>query len=84
MASTRNLVDLLNRAMPIAKLVGLGTLLQEIVTALNAHTTAINALISDHNTLRAKLNADDGVTDTNYAASTATAQTALTDINDRD
>lgn len=33
---------------------------------------AVNALISDHNTLRAKLNADAGVTDTNYAASTAT------------
>lgn len=32
---------------------------------------AVNALISDHNTLRAKLNADAGVTDTNYAASTA-------------
>ena len=33
---------------------------------------AVNALISDHNTLRTKLNADAGVTDTNYAASTAT------------
>lgn len=32
---------------------------------------AVNALISDHNTLRTKLNADAGVTDTNYAASTA-------------
>lgn len=32
---------------------------------------AVNALITDHNTLRAKLNLDAGVTDTNYAASTA-------------
>jgi hypothetical protein len=32
---------------------------------------AINALIADHNTLRTKLNADAGVTDANYAASTA-------------
>lgn len=32
---------------------------------------AVNALIADHNTLRAKLNADAGVTDVNYAASTA-------------
>ena len=32
---------------------------------------AVNALISDHNTLRTKLNADAGVTDTNYAASTS-------------
>jgi len=43
--------------------------------ALYAHLTnvqaAINALIADHNTLRAKLNADAGVTDVNYAASTA-------------
>lgn len=34
---------------------------------------AVNALVSDHNTLRTKLNADAGVTDTNYAASTASA-----------
>jgi arsenate reductase-like glutaredoxin family protein len=32
---------------------------------------AVNALIANHNTLIAKLNADAGVTDTNYAASTA-------------
>jgi hypothetical protein len=31
----------------------------------------VNALITDHNTLRTKLNADAGVTDANYAASTA-------------
>jgi hypothetical protein len=34
---------------------------------------AVTALIADHNTLRTKLNSDAGVTDTNYAASTATA-----------
>jgi hypothetical protein len=43
--------------------------------ALYTHLTnvmaAINALITDHNTLRTKLNSDAGVTDTNYAASTA-------------
>jgi hypothetical protein len=32
---------------------------------------AVNALIANHNTLIAKLNADAGVTDTNYAVSTA-------------
>jgi hypothetical protein len=42
-----------------------------LVTLLNNMATAINALITDHNTLRTKLNADAGVTDTNYAASTA-------------
>lgn len=43
-----------------------------LVTHLNNVMTAINALITDHNTLRAKLNLDAGVTDVNYAASTAT------------
>jgi hypothetical protein len=43
----------------------------DLVRLLGNMKDAINALISDHNTLRAKLNADAGVTDTNYAASTA-------------
>jgi hypothetical protein len=43
----------------------------DLVALLTNMATAINALISDHNTLRAKLNADAGVTDTNYAVSTA-------------
>jgi hypothetical protein len=43
----------------------------DLVALLTNMATAINALISDHNTLRAKLNTDAGVTDTNYAASTA-------------
>lgn len=44
----------------------------DLVTVLTALKDAVNALISDHNTLRTKLNADAGVTDANYAASTAT------------
>jgi hypothetical protein len=43
----------------------------DLVAVLTHLTAAVNALISDHNTLRAKLNADAGVTDTDYAASTA-------------
>lgn len=35
-------------------------------------TDAVNALIANYNTLVAKLNADAGVTDTNYAVTTAT------------
>lgn len=46
---------------------------RDIVLLLTDINTAITALIADHNTLRAKLNADAGVTDVNYAASTATA-----------
>ena len=45
----------------------------DMVLLLEDMITAITALIADHNTLRTKLNADAGVTDTNYAASTATA-----------
>ena len=45
----------------------------DLITVLEAIKAAIDALIADHNTLRAKLNADAGVTDANYAASTATA-----------
>lgn len=47
-------VDRLNRAMPANKTANLGTVLQE--------------LIDRHNALLAKLDADAGVTDTNYAA----------------
>lgn len=43
----------------------------DLVTLLANMKDAINALASDHNTLRTKLNSDAGVTDTNYAASTA-------------
>lgn len=53
-------------------------ILKEILTDLTALTTAVNALRTDHNTLATKLNADAGVTDTNYAASTASAVTLLT------
>jgi hypothetical protein len=43
----------------------------DLIALLQNMKTAINALIADHNTLRTKLNSDAGVTDTNYAASTA-------------
>lgn len=45
----------------------------DLVEFLEDVVTAITALIADHNTLRAKLNADAGVTDVDYAASTASA-----------
>ncbi len=43
----------------------------DLVLLLTDMQTAINALIANHNTLIAKLNADAGVTDVNYAVSTA-------------
>ena len=45
----------------------------DLVLLLTDINTAITALIADHNALRTKLNADAGVTDADYAASTATA-----------
>jgi hypothetical protein len=42
-----------------------------LYTHLNNVATAVNALIANHNTLIAKLNLDAGVTDVNYAVSTA-------------
>lgn len=51
---TGNLIDELNRCMPAAAHAKLGDLLQEMITK--------------HNALAAKLDADAGVTDTNYAA----------------
>jgi hypothetical protein len=49
----------------------------DLNTVLYNMQQAINALIADHNTLRTKLNADTGVTDTNYAASTASTITGV-------
>ena len=71
----KDLQDKLNRCMPIAHDVMLGDLPQEVVTAYNDLKTKYNALL-------AKLDADAGVTDTNYAATLAES-TTLTDINDR-
>lgn len=53
-------------------------ILDAILVDLAAQKVAIDALVTDmasrisnHNTLRTKLNADAGVTDTDYAAATA-------------
>lgn len=56
LAGTGNVVDELNRSMPAASRPGakLGDLLAEIITK--------------HNAVCAKLDADAGVTDTNYTA----------------
>lgn len=73
----------LNKVSPGASEVGLGDILNDLITTVNLLVTAVNALAADHNTLRAKLNADAGVTDTNYAASTAAAQTAVATLASR-
>lgn len=65
---SRNLQDELNRALPANAHAKLGDLLVDLITAVNANTVAVKALA-------AKLDADEGVTDTNYA-STLTASLA--------
>jgi hypothetical protein len=61
----------LNRIAPGAAEVGLGDILNDLITSHNA-------LLADHKTLEAKLNADATVTDVNYgAADTAVAVVTL-------
>lgn len=60
----QNLQKQLNNCMPIAKEVGLGDLLQALVS----HVTTLETQLA---TLAVKLNNDAGVTDTNYAPTTA-------------
>lgn len=60
----QNLQDKLNRCMPVAKEAGLGDLLQSLIS----HVTTLEAQIA---AMAVKLNADAGVTDTNYAPTTA-------------
>ena len=55
--------------------------LADLATQLAAVTTAVNALRADHNTLVAKMNLDAGVTDTNYAVSTAAAVAASVSLS---
>lgn len=63
----------LNRLTPGAAEVLLGNIVNELITA-------VNQLIADKAVLEAKLNADAGVTDTNYgAADTVTAALTVLD-----
>lgn len=63
-------------AAAVADLGALRTPMVDDIADLAAVITAVNALREDHNTLIAKLNLDAGVTDTNYAASTASVVAA--------
>ena len=74
-ANHKNLQNLLNRMAPVADDVKLGDLLQELVDSNNDLKTQVI-------TLTAKLDADAGITDVNYAATIVPAA-ALADINDR-
>lgn len=73
----------LNKISPGAAEAGLGDILNDLITAVSALQTAVVALTADHNTVVAKLNLDAGVTDVNYAVSTAVAQTAVVPLTSR-
>ena len=57
----RNIRDELDRSMPAAFKAKLGTSLYDLIKLANTQNAVIRALV-------AKLNADAGVTDTNYTA----------------
>lgn len=76
MAEIWNHQDRLNRRDPTGARVKEGDLLQELITAHND-------LATKHNALLAKLDADAGVTDTNYAATQTATYAALKDLNSR-
>ncbi len=70
----KDLQDQLNRSMPIAKNVGLGDTLQELISAYND-------LAIKHNTLVSVLDAENG--ELNLVPDMLTDSPRLKDINDR-
>lgn len=78
--------DQLNRCMPVAADVKLGDVLADLITQSNRQSTAIANVVSKHNGLAAKLDADGGVTDTNYVSlqgATAFTAATVTDLETR-
>lgn len=68
--NTKGKADRLNRSMPAASAVKLGNLLNELIATVNAQRDVITTLVT-------KLNADAGVTDTNYTAASLKAVKTL-------
>jgi hypothetical protein len=73
---TGNVQDELNRCMPAAAHGKLGDVLNDLLTAYND-------LAAKHNALLAKLDADAGVADTNYAATQSASYTSLKTLAQR-
>lgn len=71
-----NKQDILNRSMPAAYKVKLGSTLDEVIAAYNSLVTKYNATL-------AKLDLDTGVAGTDYAALGAVTSAALKDLNSR-
>jgi hypothetical protein len=77
--------DQLNRAMPAARDAALGDVVADLIATANALRADLTEMRTRINAVLAKLDADAGVTDTNYAATqampalTAAAVTTLAD-----
>ena len=76
MSEIWNHQDRLNRQNLASARVKVGDIFQELLTAYND-------LATKHNALLAKLDADVGVTDINYAATLSATSTALVALNSR-
>ena len=73
-ATLENMRDVINANR--SQVITTRALVNSIKTQVNALVIDMASRVTNHNTLATKLNADGGVTDTNYAA--ATAQTGVT------
>jgi hypothetical protein len=60
--------DQLNRAMPAMRDAALGDVVVDLIATVNALQADLTALRTRYNAALAKLDADGGVTDTNYVA----------------
>lgn len=78
MANGRNFKLELNRILPTFAAMLFGNYMENLVTQLNAVRADNATLRTAVNTLATKLNADAGVTDTNYAQVAATTSSAVT------
>lgn len=68
--------DMLNKTTPGTAKAKLGDIIAELTAQVNALTTA-------HNALTAKLDADAGVTDTNYTSLTGVTATTIVSMENR-
>lgn len=73
----RNLQDELNRTTPGAAHAKLGDIVNDLIGAVNANTTALKAM-------SAKLDADAGITDTNYASTLTASLSGIATLIARD
>ena len=71
-----DLVRDLNRMTPAARQAKIGDILSDLIVAHNA-------LIVKHNALLTKMDADAGITDTNYTSTLTVASLVVTDVGSR-